>query len=62
MKKYKTIPLGFTNAGGEDKLVVAMANPSDMEVINSLSFITGFSIDPIFFTEEDFERIIGYHY
>jgi len=62
VKKYKTIPLGFTNAGGEDKLIVAMANPSDMEVIKTLAFITGFSIDPIFFTEEDFERIIPFHY
>lgn len=61
-KKYKTIPLGFTIAGREEKLIVAMANPSDMEVIKTLAFITGFSIDPIFFTEEDFERIIGYHY
>jgi len=60
--KYKAIPLGVKYDRGERKLIVAMANPSDMEVINSLSFITGFSIDPIFFTEEDFERIIGYHY
>ncbi len=60
--KYKAIPTGFTMVGAERKLIVAMANPSDIDLIDTLVFVTGFNIDPVFFTEEAFEKIIEYHY
>jgi len=61
-EKHKAIPVGFKSNGGTKKLIVAMANPSDLEAINTLAFITGYSIDPIFTREEHFEWLIRYYY
>ena len=61
-EKYKVIPVGFKLDGNTKKLIVAMADPSNLEAIDTLEFITGYSIEPIFTLQEDLEWIILYYY
>ena len=61
-EKYKVLPIGFKTEGGIKKLVVAMANPSDLGAIDTLVFITGHAIEPVFAREEQFTWIIRYFY
>ncbi len=61
-ERYKVIPVGFNLDGGNKKLIVAMANPSNLEAIDTIAFITGCSIEPIFAREEHLEFIIPRYY
>jgi type IV pilus assembly protein PilB len=61
-EKYKAIPISFKLEGRTKKLIVAMADPSNLEAIDTIAFITGYSIEPIFTMEEHLEGIIYYHY
>ncbi|HEX3035403.1 MAG TPA: hypothetical protein VHT73_09750 [Thermodesulfobacteriota bacterium] len=47
-EKYNVISVGFRLRGTIKRLVVAMANPLDLEVIDTISFITSYKIEPIF--------------
>ncbi|HEX3035352.1 MAG TPA: hypothetical protein VHT73_09490 [Thermodesulfobacteriota bacterium] len=57
-EECKAIPISFKSEGGVKKLVVAMAEPSNLKVINTLASITGCSIEPVFALEENLEQII----
>ena len=57
-KRYKTIPL---DKNGE-KLVVAMANPLDVFVIDELRLATGLEIEPSIASEEDINITLSNYY
>lgn len=61
-EKYKVIPVGFKVEGRVKRLIVAMANPSNLEAIDVLTFITGYAIEPVFTREEQFRWIIQYYH
>ncbi|HSE83801.1 MAG TPA: hypothetical protein VLB01_04585 [Thermodesulfobacteriota bacterium] len=61
-EKYNAIPVGFKLKGTKKRLVVAMADPLDLKLIDNISFITGYTIEPIFAREEDLKWIIVYYY
>ncbi|HEX3036692.1 MAG TPA: EAL domain-containing protein [Thermodesulfobacteriota bacterium] len=61
-EKYKVIPVGFKVEGRVKRLIVAMANPSNLEAIDVLTFITGHTIEPVFSREEQFKWIIQYYH
>ena len=57
-EQCKAIPVSFKSEGGEKILIVAMAEPSNSKVINTLASVTGCRIEPVFALEENLERII----
>lgn len=57
-KRYKTIPLDRH----DDKLVVAMANPLDVFVIDELRLATGLEIEPSIASEEDINITLSNYY
>jgi type IV pilus assembly protein PilB len=57
-RKYRVIPIAFD--GGE--LVVAMANPEDVMVADTLSIITGFDIKPVKAELSDIDEAINRFY
>ena len=57
-EECKAIPISFKPEGKVKKLVVAMAEPSNLKVINTLTYITGCSIEPVFALEENLEQMI----
>lgn len=61
-EKYNVISVGFRLRGTIKRLVVAMASPLDLEVIDTISFITSYKIEPIFAREEDLKWVIAYYY
>ena len=48
-KKHVALPIGFD----EDKLIVAVANPTDVFIFDDLRMMTGFEIKPVVATKED---------
>ena len=48
-KKNVVLPIGFD----EDKLIVAVANPTDVFIFDDLRMMTGFEIKPVVATKED---------
>ena len=48
-KRFKSVPIEIKN----DKLIVAMANPLDVFVIDELRMNTGYEIEPMIAVEED---------
>jgi len=56
--KHKVIPINRTGA----TLVVAMSDPSNIEVVDELKFLTGLNIDMVVATENDIKDAINrYH-
>ena len=49
-RKYKVIP--FKLEKKTKKLIVCMSEPSNLEVVDSLQFITGYNVEPAFVMEE----------
>jgi type IV pilus assembly protein PilB len=61
-KKYKVIPVKFKTEGRLKKLVVAMADPSNLEVVDAITFISGYSVEPVFIREESLAWFMDYCY
>lgn len=61
-KKHKVIPVKFKSKGKLKKLVVAMVNPSDFGAIDNITFMSGYSIEPVFIREESFAWFMNYCY
>lgn len=57
-RKFKCIPLEIA----QEKLVVAMANPLDVFVIDELRMISGFEIEPFIAVEDDIIGAINENY
>lgn len=57
-RKYRIIPIGFE--GGE--LTVAMANPEDVFVVDTISVLTGFDVKPVKADPEKIEEAITRFY
>ncbi|HEX3035351.1 MAG TPA: hypothetical protein VHT73_09485 [Thermodesulfobacteriota bacterium] len=60
--KYKAVPINFKSEGREKKLAVAMADPSNLETIDTISFMIGYRIKPVFVMEESIGGLINYCY
>jgi type IV pilus assembly protein PilB len=61
-RRYKVISVGFKTDANRKKLMVAMPDPTNLEVVDTISFITGYSIEPLLAREEDLSWIIAYYY
>jgi type IV pilus assembly protein PilB len=61
-EKYNVIPVGFKLSGKVKKIIVAMADPSNVEAIDTIAFITGYTVEPVFAREEDLKWTIKYYY
>jgi type IV pilus assembly protein PilB len=57
-RRFKAIPIQVT----ENKLVVAMANPLDVFVIDEMRMSTGLEVEPVIAVEEDVIAAINQHY
>jgi type IV pilus assembly protein PilB len=53
-KKYMALPISFS----DDKLVVAMQQPSDLMALDDLRMLTGFNIKPVVVTDSELEAAI----
>lgn len=54
-RKYEALPIAFE----EDKLVVAMRNPTDLLTLDDLSMISGFNIRPVMVTDSELDAAIN---
>jgi type IV pilus assembly protein PilB len=61
-KRYKVLAVGFEPAERAKKLVVAMTDPSNLALIDFLTFITGYKVKPILARKEELSWIITYYY
>ena len=61
-EKYRALPVGFKTDEKNSKLIVAMADPSNLEAIDTIAFISGYEIEPVFAREEDLKWVIRYNY
>lgn len=43
-----------------NRLIVAMVDPTDLEAIDGLQFLTGYKVDPVFVAGDDFQRTFGF--
>lgn len=57
-RRYKVLPIGFEG----DKLVVAMADPSDLFTLDDLKIISGMEIKPMVSTSEEVIEAINSQY
>ncbi|MBX7133721.1 MAG: GspE/PulE family protein [Fimbriimonadaceae bacterium] len=57
-KRFKAIPLEIQ----DKKLIVAMANPLDVFVVDELRMTTGYEIEPMIAVEEDLMASLAAHY
>lgn len=58
IQQLKVFPVDLRYQGKEKILRVAMADPTDLRLIENLQFITGCRVLPLFATEEDILRAI----
>ena len=57
-RRYLVLPLSRT----EDRLTVAMTDPTDLQVLQNLASKTGYTIDPVITTEEDLQEHVDRAY
>src|SRR3990172_8098097 len=57
-RKFKAVPLFKV----ENTLTVAMADPSNLQMIDDLRFLTGCQINPVIATESDIFQAITQHF
>lgn len=52
-RKYKVLPIGFE----ENKLLVAMKNPTDIIAVDDLRLLTGYPIQPVVLPASEMEAV-----
>lgn len=57
-RRYLVLPISRT----DDRLTVAMTDPTDLQVLQDLSSRTGYTIDPVITTEEDLQEHVDRAY
>ena len=57
-EKYSIMPLDLDNK----KLTIAMSDPTDLQVIDELSFMLGINIEPLLAAESSIKKAIAEHY
>ncbi len=61
IRSRKVLPLEVTGRARRGPLVVALADPADLRVIDEIAFATGMSVKPVLVSEWDIERAIARH-
>jgi len=61
IRSRKVLPVARLREHRRGPLVVALADPTDLTVIDELSFATGLEIRPVLASEEELERAIETH-
>jgi len=61
-ERYLVLPIKFISDGANKKLMLATADPTNIEIMDSVSFITGYCIHSVYAREEDLKWAIRYHY
>jgi len=57
-QRYKVVPV----EQNEDKLTLAMVDPTDVVALDDIRLVTGFTIEPVISTEEAINEAIGKYY
>lgn len=57
----RALPLELTADGRRGALVVALGDPSDLRIIDELSFVTGLAVRPVLAGEEDLDHALERH-
>jgi type IV pilus assembly protein PilB len=61
-ERYKAVPIGFKTDKKKTRLIVAMADPSNLEAIDTIAFIAGYDVEPVFAREEDLKWVFRENY
>ncbi len=61
-EEYQVVPIGFNTVGNNAKLLIATSNPSDLNMIDHISFVTGLVIDLVYARKEDIDWAIKCYY
>jgi len=57
-RKYQVVPVVSRGEGKHKTLVLAMSDPSDLRVIDEISFLTGARIEPVLATESAISKVL----
>jgi len=60
--KYKILPVAAKAKGTKKGILVAMSDPTDLEAIQEVEFLTGYRVKVALAHEEDIEKVIDYCY
>jgi len=61
IRSRKVLPLELVGTGRRGPLVVALADPADLRVLDEIAFATGMSVKPVLVSEPDVDRAIARH-
>lgn len=61
-EKWNVIPVAYKESRGHKRIMLAMADPTDMEAISAIEFLTGCSVKPVVGLENEIQTAIGYCY
>ncbi len=59
---YLVLPIKFISDGASKKLMLATSDPTNIEIMDSVSFITGYCIHSVYAREEDLKWAIQFYY
>jgi len=61
-ERYLVLPIKFISDGANKKLMLATTDPTNIEIMDIVSFITGYCIHSVYAREEDLKGAILYYY
>jgi len=59
---YLVLPIKFISDGANKKLMLATTDPTNIEIMDRVSFITGYCIHSVYSREEDLKWAIQFYY
>ncbi len=61
IRSRKVLPLEIVGNGRRNRLVVALADPADLGVIDEIAFATGMAVKPVLAAEHEIDTAIALH-
>ncbi|RMG95890.1 MAG: hypothetical protein D6708_02835 [Candidatus Dadabacteria bacterium] len=61
-EKYHVIPVALKEESGKKSVILAMADPTNLDAISEIEFQTGVNVRPVVATESGITRAINYYY
>ncbi len=60
-RKYEVVPVVVKETHGKKTLVLAMSDPSDLSVLDEVSFLTGLKLEPVLATDSAIAKVLSHY-
>ncbi len=60
-RKYEVVPVVVRDVGGKKSIVLAMSDPSDLQAVDEIQFLTNAKVEPVLATDSAIMRVLEHY-